>query len=324
MQAATIRGRGKIIVLILFTGLITLFHFLIPTDQHSFHVLHIALRKLYFLPPVMAAAWYGIRGAVYVTLLTSLLFTLHAILDWPGNYMEQANQGGELVSFWVVGLVAGWLFSREQCHLRDLVQANEETLLGLVSALDMKEHNTNLHSQRVRQYTLLLADRFHLDEAEKKAIGFGALLHDVGKIAVPDHILLKSTPFTGEERRIMNEHPAVGYNIVNRIKFLRGAAEIVYAHHERFDGSGYPRGLKGKDIPFGARLFAVVDVYDALTSIRPYRTPVSHEEALAEIGKGSGGHFDPQVVEVFLTLPRQEFDAINAAVAADSMLLNPL
>jgi len=118
----------------------------------------------------------------------------------------------------------------------------------------------------------------------------------------------------------MNEHPAVGYNIVNRIKFLRGAAEIVYAHHERFDGSGYPRGLKGKDIPFGARLFAVVDVYDALTSIRPYRTPVSHEEALAEIGKGSGGHFDPQVVEVFLTLPRQEFDAINAAVAADSML----
>lgn len=304
---------------ILFIGLITLFQFLIPTDRHSLHIVHIALRKLYFLPPVMAAAWYGLRGAVYVTLLTSVVFSVHAVLDWPGNYMEQANQGGELVGFWVVGLVAGWLFNREQCHLKDLVQAHEETLLGLVSALDMKEHNTNLHSQRVRQYTLLLADRFNLNETQKKAIGLGALLHDVGKIAVPDHILLKSTPFTEEERRIMNKHPAVGYDIVNRIKFLREAAEIVYAHHERFDGGGYPRGLKGENIPFGARLFAVVDVYDALTSQRPYRTPVSHEEAIAEIRKGSGGHFDPRVVEVFLTLPQQDFDAINAAVAQYKM-----
>ncbi len=306
MQDVARRTRGKIIVLILLTMTITFLHFLVPTDRHTFHILHIALRKLYFLPPVIAAAWYGFRGAVYVTLAISILFSFHAILDWPENYMEQANQGGELVSFWAVGLVAGWLFERERSLLSNIVRANEETLFGLVSALDMKEHNTNLHSQRVRQNTLLLADRFGLDEAKKQTIGFGALLHDVGKIAVPDTILLKPGTLTNEEQKVMRNHPSAGYGIVNRIEFLREAAEIVHAHHERFDGSGYPRGLKGEDIPLGARLFAVVDVYDALTSARPYHTPMSHEEAIVEIRKESSRHFDPKVVEAFLAIPRKK------------------
>lgn len=302
------RTKGKIVVLILLTVTIAFFHFLIPTDQHAFHILHIILRKLYFLPPVMAAVWFGLRGAVYVTLSISVFFSFHAILDWPENYMEQANQWGELVSFWAVGLVAGLLFERERALLRDLLRANEETLLGLVSALDMKEHNTNLHSQRVRKYTLLLADKFGFDETGKRAIGFGALLHDVGKIAVPDEILLKPGTLTDEEQNVMRNHPSAGYGIVNRIEFLREAAEIVHAHHERFDGSGYPRGLKGEDIPLGARLFAVADVYDALTSARPYRTAMSHEEALIEIKKGSSRHFDPKAVDAFLAIPREELN----------------
>lgn len=302
--------KKKIIVLILLTGMISFLHFLIPTDRHTFHILHIVLRKLFFLPPVIAAAWYGFRGAVYVTLLVSIFFSFHAILDWPGNYMEQANQLGELVSFWVVGIVAGLLFAREKSLLINLVQANEETLLGLVSALDMKEHNTKLHSQRVRKNTLLLAYKLGLDAAQKKAIGFGALLHDVGKIAVPDAILLKQEALTNEEQIVMRNHPSIGYDIVNKIEFLHEAAKIVHSHHERFDGSGYPQGLKGEDIPLGARLFAVVDVYDAITSIRPYRTPMSHEAALDEIRKGSGFHFDPKVVEVFLTLTKQELESV--------------
>ena len=115
-----------------------------------------------------------------VTLAISILFSFHAILDWPENYMEQANQGGELVGFWVAGLVAGRLFERERSLLKNLVRAHEETLLGLVSALDMKEHNTHLHSQRVKQNMLLLADRIGLGEARKRAIGFGALLWAFG------------------------------------------------------------------------------------------------------------------------------------------------
>lgn len=308
MQNVAKPAKGKLVVLIFLTTAITLLHFLVPTDQHTFHIIHIVLRKLYFLPPVIAAAWYGFRGAVYVTLVISILFSFHAILDWPENYMEQANQGGELVSFWVAGLVAGHLFERERSLLKDLVRANEETLIGLVSALDMKEHNTKLHSQRVRKNTLLLADRFGLDETQKRAIGFGALLHDVGKIAVPDSILLKPEELTDAEQEIMRDHPSTGYDILNKIGFLSEAAEIVYAHHEHFDGSGYPLGLKGENIPLGARLFAVVDVYDALTSARPYHAPLSHEEALAVIKKESGGHFDQKVVKAFLAIPFKELN----------------
>lgn len=308
MQNIIRNSKGKLMVLIILSGIITLLHFIVPTDQHSFHILHIILRKLYFLPPVIAAVWYGFRGAVYITFAITIFFSYHAILDWPGNYMEQANQGGELISFWVVGLVAGLLFERERTLLKNLVQANEETLLALVSALDMKEHNTHLHSQRVRHNSLLLAEEFGLSATRKQAIGFGALLHDVGKIALPDTILLKSGELTEAEQEIMRNHPSAGYEIVKKIGFLEEAAEIIYAHHERFDGSGYPRGLKGEDIPLGARLFAVVDVYDALTSTRPYHSPLRHEEALALISKESGHHFDPKVVDAFLNIPYEELD----------------
>ncbi|HWR72503.1 MAG TPA: HD domain-containing phosphohydrolase [Nitrospirota bacterium] len=305
------RKTRKIAVLILVTAVTAFFHFIIPTERHTSHVIHIILRKLYFLPPVLAAVWFGLRGSVYVTLAVSVLFSLHVFLDWPGNYMEQANQVGELASFWVVGLIAGRLFEREQSLLRDLARANEETLVGLVSALDLRERNTRLHSQRVKEYTLLLADRFGLSEAAKKEIGFGALLHDVGKIAVPDHILLTPEGLTKEEWDVMHTHPLSGYGIVRRIGFLREAAEIVRAHHERFDGSGYPMGLKGEDIPFGARIFAVADVYDALTSQRPYHSPLAHDEAVSQIRGKSGTDFDPNVVQMFLTVDPEEFAVIR-------------
>ena len=231
-------SRNKIIILASIIGLIALMHYLTPTEPHAYHKLHIIFRKLYFLPPVMAAAWFGLRGACATALVVSLLFILHAFLDWPGNYMEQANQLGELVGFWVAGVIPGWLFDRQRSLLVELANANEETLLGLVSALDLREHNTGLHSQRVREYTELIADRLGVDEKMKREIGFGALLHDVGKIAVQDHILLKPGKLTDQEWVEMRKHPEAGYRIVKRIGFLKDAAEIVYAHHEKFDGRG--------------------------------------------------------------------------------------
>ena len=311
MREFMTKKEGKITFLILLTGVIALFHYAVPTDQHALHMIHIGLRKLYFLPPVIAAVWFGFRGGVYATLIVSALFSLHAFLDWPGNYMEQANQMGELASFWVVGLISGWLFDRERSLLRDLASANEETLMGLVSALDLRERNTRLHSQRVKEYTILLAARFGLSEAAKKEIGFGALLHDVGKIAVPDHILLKPEGLTKEEWDVMHAHPLTGYGIVKRIGFLREAAEIVHAHHEHYDGRGYPRGLKGDEIPLGARLFAAADVYDALISTRPYRVSLSHDDAIAEIKKGSGTMFDPEVVQTFSTIDPTVLSAVR-------------
>lgn len=303
-------SRNKIIFLASVIGIIALLHYLTPTEPHAYHKLHIILRKLYFLPPVMAAAWFGLRGACATALAVSLLFIMHAFLDWPGNYMEQANQVGELAGFWVVGVIPGWLFDRQRSLLQELANANEETLLGLVSALDLREHNTRLHSQRVREYTELIASRFGVDEKTRREIGFGALLHDVGKIAVPDRILLKPDKLTDEEWQEMRKHPEAGYRIVKRIGFLRDAAEIVHAHHERYDGGGYPRGLKGDEIPLGARLFMVADVYDALTSQRPYRSPLSHEEAAAEIRKQSGYHFDPAIVAAFMAIAPEELRSI--------------
>jgi putative nucleotidyltransferase with HDIG domain len=302
--------RHRIIFLTSLTGIIALLHYVTPTEPHYYHTSHIMLRKLYFLPPVIAAAWFGLRGAIITTAVVSILFSAHALLDWPGNYMEQANQFGELAGFWLIGLIPGWLFDRQRSFLQDLANANEETLLGLVSALDLREHNTRLHSQRVREYTELIAGRLGVDEKLKRDIGFGALLHDVGKIAVPDQILLKPGKLTDQEWGEMRKHPEAGYRIVKRIGFLKDAAEIVYAHHEKFDGSGYPRGINGENIPLGARIFMVVDVYDALTSERPYRSPVTYEEAAAELKRHSGSHFDPVIVDTFMAIAPEQLQEI--------------
>jgi putative nucleotidyltransferase with HDIG domain len=296
----------RVVILAAMVGTITLLHYLTPTDPHYYHKLHIGLRKLYFLPPVIAAAWFGLRGAIITTAFETLLFSVHAFFDWPGNYMEQANQMGELAGFWVAGLVPGWLFDRQRMLLKEIAHANEETLLTLVSALDLREHSTRLHSQRVREYTAMIADRLGVDERAKREITFGALLHDVGKIAVPDRILLKTAELTPDEWEEMRKHPEAGYRIVKRIGFLKDAAETVYAHHERFDGSGYPNGLKGDAIPLGARIFTVADVFDALTSERPYRSPLPMEDAVKEIVAKSGSHFDPKVVKAFTEIPVQE------------------
>lgn len=303
-------NRRKLIILAALIGIIALLHFTTPTEPHYYHKIHIVLRKLYFLPPVVAAAWFGLRGAIITTSAVSVLFLLHAFLDWPGNYMEQANQLGELAGFWLAGLIPGWLFDRQKSLLIDLANANEETLIGLVSALDLREHNTRMHSQRVREFTELISARLGIDEKMKREIGFGALLHDVGKIAVPDEILLKPGKLTDQEWVEMRKHPEAGYRIVKRISFLKDAAEIVYAHHEQFDGRGYPRGLKGKSIPLGARMFMVADVYDALTSERPYRSPMTYEEAAAEIKRLSGSHFDPMIVDIFMSISPNQLQEV--------------
>jgi len=302
--------KQRVIILTVLTGIIALLHYLTPVEPHNYHKIHIVLRKLYFLPPVVAAAWFGLRGAIITTSVVSVVFLVHAFLDWPGNYMEQANQLGELAGFWVAGLIPGWLFDRQKSLLLDLAKANEETIIGLVSALDLREHNTRMHSQRVREYTELIATRFGVDEAARREVGFGALLHDVGKIATPDQILLKPGKLTDSEWEEMRKHPEAGYRIVKRIGFLKDAAEIVHAHHERYDGKGYPRGLKGDAIPLGARLFMVADVYDALTSERPYKSPLSFEEAAAEITKHKGTQFDPDVVATFMAISSEELQQI--------------
>ncbi len=193
----------------------------------------------------------------------------------------------------------------EEANL-ELRLAYDATIEVMSRALEFRDLETKGHSQRVTELTLKLARRMGMTEEELVHVRRGAFLHDIGKLAVPDEILLKSERLTEEEWAIMKKHPQYAYNMLYPISYLRPALDIPYGHHERWDGKGYPRGLKGEEIPLAARIFAVVDAWDAMRNDRPYRKALSVEEALAEIQKGAGTQFDPKVVEVFSALIREE------------------
>lgn len=177
-----------------------------------------------------------------------------------------------------------------------------ETLAELlVGALDLRERETAQHSKRVACHTMVLARQFYSDVAILTQIYWGALLHDIGKIGIPDAVLLKNGPLNEAEWAQMREHPRMGYQLLAQVPGLRAAAEMVLHHEERFDGSGYPAGLKGGDIPFSARLFAVIDTLDAIASDRPYRPAQSFDVAYHEIRAQAGRQFDPLAVAAFQT-----------------------
>lgn len=194
--------------------------------------------------------------------------------------------------------------------LENLQATYSQTLWTLVAALDAREHETGDHSQRVVRYTLATARRMRLPEAELPDLGRGALLHDIGKIGVPDAILLKLGKLSPDEWAVMRKHPQIGFNILRSVDFLARPAEMVLSHQERYDGTGYPRGLAGDQIPLSARIFALADTYDALTSNRPYRPRVSPEAARAEIEQHVGTQFDPACAAAFLSLTVPELVAL--------------
>lgn len=194
------------------------------------------------------------------------------------------------------------LFKELQRSNSELMLAYEATLEGWSAALDLRDSETEGHTQRVTHMAMELAQAMGIRERELVNIRRGALLHDIGKMGVPDEILLKPDKLTDDEWDHMRMHAVYAYNLLSNITYLRDAIDIPYCHHEKWNGTGYPRGLKGEEIPFAARIFAVADVYDALTSDRPYRKGWSQEKALDYIRGQSGTYFDPKVVDVFLNI----------------------
>src|SRR6266481_2707394 len=190
-----------------------------------------------------------------------------------------------------------------QAAMGSLERSYDITLEALGDALDLKDAETEGHSKRVTAFTIAIARAMGLPREQIAVIARGAFLHDIGKMAIPDAILLKPGKLTDDEMAIMREHCYRGYKIISRIPFLAEAAEIVYSHQERYDGQGYPRGLKGDEIPLGARMFSIADTLDAMTTTRPYRPAQSFEVAREEIKLWSGRQFDPQIVKVFLEMP---------------------
>ena len=183
-----------------------------------------------------------------------------------------------------------------------MLVAYDTTLEGWSNALELREQETAGHSRRVVDLTKKIAAKFDIEGDDLAHLERGALLHDIGKMGIPDSVLLKPGSLTEEEWKIMRMHPIHAFNLLTRIDFLKKAIDIPYSHHERWDGSGYPQGLSGKDIPLAARIFAVVDIWDALGSDRPYRNAWPREKILSYIKEISGSQLDPEVVDVFLQI----------------------
>jgi putative two-component system response regulator len=190
--------------------------------------------------------------------------------------------------------------------------AYRATLRALTAALDIRDAETAGHSERVVGFSLRLARELGLSAEELRSLEYGALLHDIGKIGVPDSVLRKPSKLDDAEWGQMRLHPLHGQQMLRGIEFLEGASRVVAEHHEKWDGSGYPRGLRGEEIDLKARVFMVADAFDAMVSDRVYRPGRSHEAACAELARCAGSHFDPEVVDAFLGVPAREWDAIRA------------
>jgi len=234
----------------------------------------------------------GDYQAVYVPVMS--LDTPIGVLSLIGDKSAADLKDRTLLT--ALGMVMGLILD----NIRLYDYEYQAVLEILCAALDRRDRVTEGHSRRMAQLSLVVARELGLRGAALKDLERAAILHDIGKITVPDAILSKPGPLTGAEWREMHRHPVVGYDMVRNVPLLRRAADIIYTHHERFDGSGYPNGLKGEEIPQGARIFAVVDAYDAITSDRPYRKARPHQYALEEIRRNTGTQFDPQMVEAFL------------------------
>ena len=205
-------------------------------------------------------------------------------------------------------------FKQERARAQELRRSYVATVRALSNAVEARDAYTGKHAERVAAYGLEIARQFLSELVLTPELEFGFLLHDVGKVAIPDAILYKPGPLDPAERALMSRHPVIGAEIVQGIEFLAEAADVVRFHHERWDGAGYPEGLAGEDIPLAARVFAVADVLDALTTDRPYRPATSLRYARAMINAESGQHFDPRVIEAFNTIKDQIFKRIAAEI----------
>jgi len=202
--------------------------------------------------------------------------------------------------------------------LKDLRESYEATLDAMVSAIESRDCETKHHCRRVQVYAVMLAQRLGVSPEQLVDISYGALLHDVGKIGVPDSILLKPGKLTEEEWGVMRRHTVIGHQMISKIKFLRGAADIVLHHHERWDGQGYPNRVAGEKIPLGARIFSIIDTFDAITSKRPYKEALPVKSAREEIKRCAGTQFDPALVQEFLRISDEELREARARVEEEA------
>jgi putative nucleotidyltransferase with HDIG domain/PAS domain S-box-containing protein len=241
----------------------------------------------YYHFDVKATVLQGARGNYQGRIFVARDITSYAVLQWQ---LKELNEGLE---------------KRVKERTEELAEAYDRTLEGWAKALELRDQETEGHSRRVTDLTIKLAMALNVPSEEFDHYRRGAILHDIGKMAVPDEILRKPGQLTEEERAIIKQHPDTAHQLLKRIPFLKQAMDIPYCHHEKWDGSGYPRGLKGEEIPLAARIFSVVDVWDAVQSERPYNHAWSRQMAIDHLKGQRGKYFDPQIVDVFLSMVQE-------------------
>jgi putative nucleotidyltransferase with HDIG domain len=259
---------------------------------------------IFTLAVIGVAARWGIKKGLFCALLAMISNGFLSFFnEYNGLNFEFLAFGG---FFFAAAIIVGALTQQREAALKGRAEMDEElnrtyseTLRALVTALDSRDSETGGHSERVTLIALSIAHQMKLEDKIIQQIHWGALLHDVGKIGVPDQILRKQGPLTDEEWKIMRTHPLLGFEMLKDIPFLHPVLDVVLHHHERFDGSGYPSGLAGENIPLSARIFSVADTFDAMTNDRPYRKAFSREEAVLEINRCIMNQFDPEVVAAF-------------------------
>jgi hypothetical protein len=284
--------------------------------------------------PIIAFILVGTRAGWITTILSALVYAVFCILLYAGalhgslvampDPLDISNWINSGITFIMLLVLVIVLLARMHLFLlntlrserklsHELEKTYDKTLEGWARALELRDIETAGHCHRVCEITKRLAGRISVTNGDMIEMYRGSLLHDIGKMGIPDSILLKPGKLTSEEFRQMQEHTIYAYDLLVEIPYLTKALDIPYCHHEKWDGSGYPRGLKEKNIPLSARIFSVVDVYDALISDRPYRPAWTEEKALAYIREKSGTEFDPHVVDVFIQLINEEIESLSPA-----------
>ena len=284
---------------------ITAAHFIVP---HSYPVIHGFLRRLYYIPLILTALLYGFRKTIYLIIFIAISYSPFILFQWGRNALSaNLEEIYEILLFAVVGGITAVLSDREKERRKELQEAYHDTVLRLAIAAEYKDENTGAHLNRISRYAELIAGNLHLPPHQVELIKSAAPMHDIGKIGIPDRILTGQGKLNDDEWKIMKSHTAMGHEILkeSHSALLEMAAEIALAHHEKFDGTGYPKGLRGNQIPLAARIITVADVFDALTTSRPYKPGITMEETLQDMEKEIGTHFDPDVFAAFIKDPGQ-------------------
>ncbi|RJP75025.1 MAG: HD domain-containing protein [Candidatus Abyssobacteria bacterium SURF_17] len=320
------KGASKTLFLALSLTLITVVHYTTRTDDPHIYFVHVIFANLYLVPIVFSAYWFGLLGGLLVAAASVILYAPHVILQWPGSAMDRASQAGTMALFLLVGLAAGHLSSMEKrerlraerAEARSQRRAIATAITTLEQALKVRDSYTRKHSERTATLSMALAKRLGLHEAECEAIWLAALMHDVGKIGVRDDILLKPEQLTDKEMEMVRKHPVIAEQILKPIKGIEPVVAAVRAHHENYDGTGYPLGLKGEQIPFGAQVLAVADTFSALTDDRIYHRHEEVGEALRTMETMAGNKLNPRLFDEFKEMITETVSEVDSQQSYES------